>query len=98
MFQLSDHMAVCSMRPVNCPGMKCGLRLARLELLTHMTGCCLEGGEIRSFSLPHRFTYIMDEDVNNLETEGQNINYKLEAVKFDNKVFLLKVTRQAGIR
>ena len=88
-------MAVCSMRPVNCPGLDCGLRMARLGLLTHMTGCCVERGEIRSYSLPHRFLYMMNEDVGKLEGD---LNWDLEAVRFDNKVFLLKVTRKARTR
>jgi len=96
--EISAHIARCNMRPVNCPGLDCGVRLPRLELLTHMTGCCVTRGEIKACSLPQRFTYMMNEDVTNLEDEQQNFNWKLEAVKFDNRVFFLKVTRKARSR
>ena len=96
--EIAGHMASCSMRPVNCPGLDCGQRMPRMDLIPHMTGCCVERGEIRSYSLPHRFNYMMNEDVNNLQDVPQNFNWKLEAVKFDNKVFFLKVSRKGRTR
>ena len=96
--EIARHMEECRMRPVSCPGLDCGVKLPRLQLIDHMTACCVERGEVRALKLPHRFNFIMNEDVNKLESESQNFNWKLEAVKFDNKIFFLKVTRKARSR
>ena len=80
------------MRPVNCPGLDCGLRMARVGLLTHMTACCVERGEVRSYSLPHRFTYMMNEDAQTLSSESQNFMWRLEGIMFEEETFFLKVS------
>ena len=45
------------------------------------------------FRLPHQFTYMMSEDLGDLLGESQNFNWNLEGIKFDDKVFFVKVTR-----
>lgn len=64
-------------------------------MLQHVVNCCVERAEIKVYKLPHVFSYSMNEELRNLSGESQNFNWKLEALKFDNKIFFLKVTRKA---
>ena len=96
--ELPRHQAACPHRPVLCPGLDCSARLPLHQLLGHVVTCCVERGEVRVYKFPHKFPYMMNEDLTNLGGESQNFNWKLEAVKFDNKVFFLKVTRKARAR
>ena len=93
--ELTRHQARCQQRPVTCPGHDCSSRLALSSLVSHVVSCCVERAELREYSLPHKFSYMMNEDLKNLSEESQNFNWKLEGVKFDNNVFFLKVTRKA---
>ena len=80
---------------MRCPGLDCNTRVKLTALVNHVVPCCVERSEIRTYKLPHKFSYMMNEDLKNLSGESQNFNWKLEGVKFDNKVFFLKVTRKA---
>ena len=92
---LAGHHTKCQPRPVLCPGLDCNVRVQLSSLVQHVSTCCAERGEIRVYKLPHKFSYMMNEDLKNLSGESQNFNWKLEGVKYDNKVFFLKVTRKA---
>ena len=93
--ELTRHQARCDQRPVKCPGHDCSSRLALSSLVNHVVSCCVERAELREYVLPHKFSYMMNEDLKNLSEESQNFNWKLEGVRFDNNVFFLKVTRKA---
>jgi len=97
-FALSDlpsHMSRCRHRNVKCPGLDCSARLPLSSLHNHVISCCVERAEIKSYKLPHKFTYMMNEDIRDLGGENQNFNWKLEGMKFEERVFFLKVTRKA---
>ena len=93
--ELTRHQARCQQRAVTCPGLDCSARLALSSLVSHVVTCCVERAELREYRLPHKFSYMMNEDLKNLSEESQNFNWKLEGVRFDNNVFFLKVTRKA---
>jgi len=93
--ELASHQARCPHRSVRCPGLDCNTRVKLTSLVSHVVPCCVERAEIRVYKLPHKFSYMMNEDLKNLSGESQNFNWKLEGVKFDEKVFFLKVTRKA---
>lgn len=86
------HASSCQHRPVTCPGLDCSTRVSFIGLVSHLVSCCVERSEIREYKLPHKFSFMMNEDLKNLTGESQNFNWKLEGVKYDNKVFLLKVS------
>lgn len=92
---LASHAKVCYYRPVKCPGLDCNSRVPLASVASHVVTCCVEREEIKSFKLPHKFTYMMNENIQDLGGENQNFNWKLEAVRFDEKIFFLKVTRKA---
>jgi len=97
-FSLSDlpsHMARCGHRNVKCPGLDCSVRLPLSKLHNHVITCCVERAEIKPYKLPHKFTYMMNEDIKDLGGENQNFNWKLEGMKFEDRIFFLKVTRKA---
>lgn len=97
-FSLSDlpsHMSRCGHRNVKCPGLDCSARLPLSSLHNHVITCCVERAEIKPYKLPHKFTYMMNEDIKDLGGENQNFNWKLEGMKFEDRIFFLKVTRKA---
>merc|ERR1712059_35149 len=92
---LAGHEGQCCHRLVQCPGLDCNTRVSLTSLPSHQVSCCVERGEIKEMQLPHIFTYMINEDVEDLVGERQNSNWRLEAFNFDGKIFLLKVTRNA---
>ena len=92
---LPSHMARCGHRNVKCPGLDCSVRLPLSKLHNHVITCCVERAEIKPYKLPHKFTYMMNEDIKDLGGENQNFNWKLEGMKFEDRIFFLKVTRKA---
>jgi len=92
---LPSHTSRCGFRHVKCPGLDCSARLQLCNLYTHVISCCVERAEIKPYKLPHKFTYMMNEDIKDLGGENQNFNWKLEGISFDEKIFFLKVTRKA---
>jgi len=97
-FSLADlpsHLSRCSHRSVKCPGLDCSARLPLSSLHNHVISCCVERAEIKPYKLPHKFTYMMNEDIKDLGGENQNFNWKLEGMKFEERIFFLKVTRKA---
>jgi len=97
-FSLADlpsHLSRCNHRSVKCPGLDCSARLPLSSLHNHVISCCVERAEIKPYKLPHKFTYMMNEDIKDLGGENQNFNWKLEGMKFEDRIFFLKVTRKA---
>merc|ERR1711970_654320 len=88
-------MSRCGHRYVKCPGLDCSARLPLSSLHNHVITCCVERAEIKPYKLPHKFTYMMNEDIKDLGGENQNFNWKLEGMKFEDRIFFLKVTRKA---
>jgi len=91
---LPQHEAECERRPVKCPSLDCGAVVSLAGLLTHVRLCCFIK-QVRSYSLPHSFHYMMNESVEELAGDRKNFNWKLEALRFDGRLFFLKVTRKA---
>jgi len=86
-FALSDlpsHMSQCSHRIVKCPGLDCSAKLPMSKLNNHVVTCCLEGADIKPHKLPQKFT---------LKEGKQDFNGILVGLKFDERLFFLKVTR-----
>ena len=91
---LPSHMSQCSHRIVKCPGLDCSAKLPMSKLNNHVVTCCLEGAEIKPHKLPQKFTYMMKEDISDLKERKQDFNWILEGLKFDERLFFLKVTRK----
>jgi len=92
---LEDHAIKCEHRRVQCPGLDCTTMITVASLRDHVINCCVERAEIRHYKLPHRFTYMMNEEVKDLSGENQNFMWRLEGLKFEENIFFLKVTRKA---
>lgn len=92
---LTNHMAACPFRRVKCPGLECGDEISLIGITAHAVTCCVERGEVKELRLPHQFTYVMSESLEDLSSQLENFNWNLEGIKFDSKVFFLKVTRNA---
>jgi len=92
---LQDHQAICRHRMVKCPGLDCPSRVPLTRLKEHALACCVERAEIKPHPLPHRFTYMMNEDAQSLSNESQNFMWRLEGIRFQEETFFLKVTRKA---
>lgn len=93
--ELADHAIKCEHRRVQCPGLDCTTTITVASLRDHVINCCVERAEIRHYKLPHRFTYMMNEEVKDLSGENQNFMWRLEGLKFEENIFFLKVTRKA---
>jgi len=89
--QLPAHMRKCCYRVVKCPGPECTDRFPLSRLLEHSVYCCVQGNEIPQYRMPHKFTYIMKRDLASIRNTTRDLNWKLEGIKFDDKIFFLKV-------
>jgi len=94
---LPSHLRSCIHRPVKCPGLDCSVKTPYSTLHDHVISCCVERAEIKTYKLPHEFTYMMNEDIKDLDRERENLNWKLEGVRYDDRIFFLKVTRKARV-
>jgi len=92
---LDEHQATCRHRLVKCPGLDCPTKIPLSRLKDHALACCVERAEIKPHPLPHRFTYMMNEDAQTLSSESQNFMWRLEGIMFEEETFFLKVTRKA---
>jgi len=88
--ELSTHGKHCIYRPVECPGFLCDEKISLLSLPAHMVSCCLRGGEIKPYKMPHVTIYKTTLKDGKLEEE---ITWKHSAITLDERMFVVKVAK-----
>merc|ERR1712059_156905 len=87
--ELASHGRCCNYRLVKCPGLECYDKISLSSLATHMVSCgTLIGNEIKVFKLPCVTNFWTGND-----DKGQDMTWKLKAMRFGERIFLLKVSR-----
>jgi len=103
-FSLSDlpsHMSRCGHRKVKCPGLSCTAWLPLSSLLEHVITCCMGRAGIRVciMGMPVSITFNSTKDIEDIAGENQNcICWKPQVMKFEGKIFFLRVVRKAEAR
>lgn len=90
--QLARHVRECAHRLVVCPGLDCAEKFSVASLLEHTLYCSVEKNVIIQYSLPHKFTYLTKSDVPSIMENNRDLNWKMEGIKYDDKIFFLKVS------
>merc|ERR1712059_136249 len=85
--ELASHGKHCIHRLVTCPDLDCDDMVSLSSLSSHMVSCCCLGGnKIGVYKRPHVF-------IKSVTTEVERKTWKLSAMRFSKRIFMLKVAR-----
>jgi len=94
--ELSSHMSRCGHRKVKCPGPHCSAWMPLSSFLDHVTTDCVGVAQIsQCMEVPIETTYGISKDLEDFGGENYKLGWKLRGMKFEGKMFFLRVARKA---